>query len=214
MCAGFSLDDILKLVQMLFYVATPLIALYGLRSWKHELRGRTEYEVATNVLAGAYRIRDAIKQVQTPFMTPSEWIGRQKKEPESEHETLIYNTFYAFSNRINVVRDAVRDWYPHVVRSEALFGDDAKKATEALAKVANKLWIAIEMWHKEEIRSRTDEGRFTSLYNIMYGIDPSQHPDLPEEARNDNGFHAEFREVMSRIENIFEPHLERGRRRS
>lgn len=110
MCASFSIDDLLKMVQIFFYIATPVIASYGLLSWRRELERRARHEVATNVLAGAYRIRDAIKQVQAPFMTPRELAGREKREPETEHEAVIYNSFYAFNSRFSVVREAVREW--------------------------------------------------------------------------------------------------------
>ncbi len=211
MCAGVSLDDVLKLVQVLFYLATPIIAVYGLRSWRSELRGGAEYKVATDVLAGAYRIRDAIKHVQTPLMTPGEWASREKKESETEPQTVVYNSFYAFNHRFEVVREAVTDWYPHVIRAEALFGTEAKKALEALAVVKNKLWVAIEMWHQHEIKSRSEYQTHDSLYNIMYGLDPSEHP---EESLKDNGFHVEFRAAMSKIEQIFKPLVERGKRRT
>lgn len=209
MCAGVSLEDVLKLFQIAFYVVTPIIAMFGLRSWKQELRGRSEYEVATNVLAGAYRLRDAIKQIQAPFMASSEWAGRPKQEGETEQQASVYNSFYAFSNRYAVVREAVTSWYPHVVRGEALFGPDAKTATEALAKVANKLWVSIEMWHRNELRHRGREEGYSSFYNIMYGIDPAEHPDIPDEQRKDNGFHAEFKSAMSRLEEVFRSHLVR-----
>jgi hypothetical protein len=52
------------------------------------------------------------------------------------------------------------------------------------------------------------------MYNIIYGIDPSEHPDLPVEARKDNGFHADLKTAMSSIEQIFKPYVEREKRRT
>jgi hypothetical protein len=212
-CAGIDLDDALKLAQIAFYLATPIIAAYGLVSWKSELRGRAEYEVATNVLAGAYRVRDAIRQVQSPFMTPREWTARERREGESEHDTQTYNSFYAFANRFGLVRDAIKDWYPHVVRGEALFETAAKRATDSLAKMANKLWVAIEMWHQHEIKTHGRDEGLISLYNIMYGIDPAEHSDIPEDKRTDNGFHADFKAALAEVERVYRPHVARRKSR-
>lgn len=101
-----------------------------------------------------------------------------------------------------------------MIRSEALFADEGKRATAALAKVANKLWIAIEMWHQHEIKSRLGEERLTPVYNIMYGVDPSENDGIPEAARKDNGFHAEFKAALLGIEKAFRPHVDRGKRRN
>jgi hypothetical protein len=211
MCAGVSLDDVLKLVQVVFYVVSPFIALYGLRSWRRELQGRSEHEVATEILAGAYRIRDAIKDVQAPFMTPREWASRERKQSESEFATETYNSFYAYSNRYQGVRDAISAWHPHVVRAEALFGAEAKAAMTSLAKLCNKLWFAIEMWHQNEIRTEGRGQKMGSLYNIMLGINRSEHPELPAEESKDNGFHDELFGALARIDALFIPHV-RGHR--
>jgi hypothetical protein len=48
------------LAAPIFYLATIIIAIIGLFKWKKELRGRTRYEIAIDVIVGAYRIRDAI----------------------------------------------------------------------------------------------------------------------------------------------------------
>ena len=37
-----------------------------------------------------------------------------------------------------------------------------------------------------------------SFENIMHGLDPAEHLDIPPDVRNDQNFHKEFREAIER----------------
>lgn len=64
-------------VEIAFYVVTGSVVVLGLRSWRRELKGRARYEVAKNIIAGAYRVRDAIDNTRAFMMTPAEWADRE-----------------------------------------------------------------------------------------------------------------------------------------
>jgi hypothetical protein len=66
-----------------------VVALLGLRTWKKQLKGRTDYELARRLLKSAYAVRDALQIVRhlefTRFrgrlttwavMPPLGWTGR------------------------------------------------------------------------------------------------------------------------------------------
>jgi len=62
-------------------VATPFAiwaALLGLRTWRHQLKGNAEYELARRYLRGVYRVRDAIRLIRAPLM----WLN----EPQAEEK--------------------------------------------------------------------------------------------------------------------------------
>lgn len=48
------------------------VAIYGLISWKRQLKGKTEYELARRVLRAVYRLRDAIRGIRNPLQSTGE----------------------------------------------------------------------------------------------------------------------------------------------
>ena len=52
-------------------VAGVIIAGIGLRTWRHELRGRVEYDLARDVLRGVFELRDEIQRIRYVFSSES-----------------------------------------------------------------------------------------------------------------------------------------------
>ena len=49
------------------------VAIVGLRAWQHQLKGKTEYELARRLLRAVYRVRDEIHNVRNPAIMPGEF---------------------------------------------------------------------------------------------------------------------------------------------
>ena len=184
------------MIELLFYLATGIAVIIGLWSWKKELKGRTRYEAAKNVIAGAYRVRDAINNARAPLMVPAEWENREQVTFESEKEQQARNSFYGYTKRYERVVEALSQWYPAVVEAEALFQDQARKILESLYHSAQKLKTAIEIVHQDllnPMKCNDMESYQKSLQqfrNIVFGF----HSGLAKEKGNsvdlydDDGF--------------------------
>jgi hypothetical protein len=57
------------LVGAVSALAGAIIAGIGLRTWRHELRGRVEYDLARRVLKGVLELRNEIQQIRNVFST-------------------------------------------------------------------------------------------------------------------------------------------------
>lgn len=137
-----------NIAQAIFGIATPAIAWIGLQKWRAELKGKTEHEVAKNILVGAYRIRDEIEFAQNdrpPNTTQNDsspmgavYIGTTGYVNASPETLLV-----AWSRtRFAKVQSALSDWYPSVVEAEAIFGKEAKYAIDNLQDCYKKLDVA------------------------------------------------------------------------
>ena len=58
-----AIKDVLIGLSALF---AAIFAYMGLTTWRKELKGKSEYQIAKDVLKSVYRVRDAFKQVRHP----------------------------------------------------------------------------------------------------------------------------------------------------
>lgn len=65
----------------LFTLLTVGIAFVGLRTWRNQLHGTNEYQLAKKILLDVYRLREALNFVRYPFMSSSEADPVQKDIP-------------------------------------------------------------------------------------------------------------------------------------
>ncbi|OQY20711.1 MAG: hypothetical protein B6I35_10155, partial [Anaerolineaceae bacterium 4572_32.2] len=70
-------------VTILAALVAATVAIMGLRTWRKQLRGKTEYELARRLLRSVYRVRDAIRIVRNPFISSAETV-QSMREAESE----------------------------------------------------------------------------------------------------------------------------------
>ena len=91
-------------------ITAAVVAVKGLRAWKKQLRGKTDYELARRCLKAVYRVRDAIRMVRNPLQSSEEIAVAVKEEGPSVPQYLSddYKTQQAiFSFRLKRANEAV-----------------------------------------------------------------------------------------------------------
>jgi hypothetical protein len=141
------LEVIRNIVQIVFQLTASCVAVIGLSSWIVQLRGKTEYEVSKNVIAGAYRIRDEIKRCQHPLLNPDEWKERQPIEGETQEQRSAKEKWFALNKRYQKVISEINAWYPVRVEAEILFGEEARQVIDSLTICCIQLQEAIDKYH-------------------------------------------------------------------
>lgn len=102
--------------DVLIAVATIIILLLGLREWKKQLKGKTEYELSIRLLRATYRIRDAIQEVRNIYS------GDSYKE--------IWK----------LVSDEYLDLDIEIIESEILWGKEIHEIVKPLKKCIRNLY--------------------------------------------------------------------------
>src|SRR5689334_8252445 len=71
-----DLKDVVSLVRDILTCCAALfaagIAFLGLRTWRAQLKGKTEFELAQRLLQSVYKVRQAIAVVRHPWMSVAE----------------------------------------------------------------------------------------------------------------------------------------------
>ena len=197
-------DRIVKVFELIFYIVTSAGIISGVRGWLSQIKGKNRYECAKNMIAGAYRIRDQIEHVRSPFMSAAEWVDRKADANEAPSEKFARVSYYAYRRRLSRVSDALNLWLPTVTEAEALFGKEARDEAGKLEHVVAKLSSAIEMYHQLLTHEHRDDKLYRVLENTIYGV----HPGIAKEHNtaedvDDDGFQASLDEAIRSIREYF-----------
>jgi hypothetical protein len=74
-------------------IVAVIIAWRGLATWKHELKGKSEYETAKQVLKAVYKVREAFLIARSPWIL----YGKQNNINDKSRcatQKLDYNSSY------------------------------------------------------------------------------------------------------------------------
>ena len=185
-------------------MTTATVAVVGLKSWSHELRGRTEFEAARNLMRATYRFRDEIQNSRAPFIAagefPSEYPGPQNATSDQEARAWSY----VYKNRWELVREALQELETYVLEGEALWGGEIRIKADELRQCARELQVAMEAiiddkaQRGENFRTDRDFGKtMRSTAHASRGDDS-------------NAFNKRMMAAVNAIEDIIRPHLHRG----
>jgi len=163
-----TLSDIEHVTVTVAAAVTAIAAWWGVTAWRRQLRGQTEYEVARIALRAAYRVRDALGMVRSPFMSSGEQAAAlaeidpvvKESEPSST-DARARGLAAAYQVRWRTVASALSDLDLARVEAEAMWGLEAAQCFVDLRSCARELNAALFMYlrHEQEqysLRPRSD----------------------------------------------------------
>lgn len=188
------------------------VAVVGLRTWRAQLRGKTEYELARRLLRGVFEIRDQVASVRNPFVSGEEMAAAFKEagvEPKDGDVMRDKRTSgFVYQQRWKGLSKALSDARVDILEAEVLWGEPVREADKALRHCVAKLSVSLSMY----LRAMNDErtqfqlgDEFQKHMNIAYQIsdDPAVDP-----------FTGEVSDAVKRFETLLRPHLTLGLRSS
>jgi len=182
---------------------TAMAAIYGLRNWSIELRGKADFDVARNLMKTTYKVREELAASRGPMIVFSEFPENYTGTTASaEVEASAYN--HVFKNRWEPVSKSLVELDSHLLEAEALWGSEVKQRVDALKKCAREVVIAMEMI----VRDKAERGE-----NFRANLDfAKEMNDKVFASRSDNGnlMNIRIRDAVNEIENIVRPHLQRN----
>lgn len=143
-------------------IIATCLAVYGLREWKRQLKGRTDYEIARRYLRASLKVRDAIKYVRNPFIPIGEMQTALKEHGFNvdEYNNNQKTNRAVYSIRWKKVSDALTELEAELLEAEVSWGKDAVIAQEQLDSCVRRLLVAITMF----LRGLGDEKQDKIIY--------------------------------------------------
>lgn len=196
-------------------MGTMVAAFLGLSTWRAQLHGGSDFELARRLLAAVYRMRNAIQRARSPLISAFEYADRPGRPPdESPFDVKLSSEDYAqvFERRYKPLDDARAELDALLLEAEALWGKAIAQPVTALRSITHELYGAVgqfveEMkggddpspWGKEE-RARRLALRYR-LREILFWR------STPEDL-----FAAELQSTVEKFEAIARNHLPRAER--
>lgn len=180
----------LEAVNTVAIVTGAIVAIVGVNTWKKELAGKVEYELARRYLKSVYKVREAIKFVRNPFI-PVDEISIALKESgleEADYSDHERSNRAVYSKRWKKVTEASTDLNVELIEAEVSWGKEAVEVSKGLTDQVNKLFVALKMFL--EVREiKHDRG-------IIYeGYDAN------------DVFNQDLEKAIKKIESYVRPHL-------
>lgn len=185
-----KLQVIKDLVTILATCIATWIAITGIKAWKKQLKGKTEYEISRRYLKAVYRVRDSIKYVRNPFVPVEEIMSSLKKNGLSE---LDYNdnkktNRAVYSERWKKVIEAASDLDVELLDVEVSWGKEAIEIKSKLQECITNLFVNLKIFLEEN-----DYGNDVrdSIYSVGEGDE----------------FNKKLNDAVREIEDYLRPHL-------
>lgn len=183
---------------------TGTAAIVGLKSWSRELRGKTEFEAARNLIKTTYKVRDEIRYCRSPLISagefPPDYPG-PGQGVSARQEAQAWN--HVYGRRWEPVRQALQDLETHALEAEALWGGEIRQKVDQLRQCASELQVAIEAVIEDKAQGGETFKADRNFGKSMRGIVAASHSDAT------NPLSKKIQATIDGIENEVRPHLRR-----
>ena len=187
-------------------MVTALIASYvaivGLYTWKAQLKGKENYDLARRCLRSLYLIRDAFDFFRHPYMSPSEIYTALKEyypdalENISRPGNRANETDAVLKTRWRKIQEAYSTYHVEVIEAEALWGEDVKAVMEKIRPIVSQIYGAMDLY----IQDLYSNGRVLGDARTRYEAIVFKQPE-------DDELKMEIDGTVKEIENIIRPYL-------
>lgn len=197
------LKDIITIASL---ITAGIVAIKGLRTWRHQLRGTADYELAKRILKATYRLRDALQTVRNPLIPAGEIDSAIKemqidiKSPEERFGKAVIGAVY--QQRWKYVQECYQALEVEALEAETLWGPGAREAILAIRENVNSLLAALHLYLRDEMqphghRILDDAGR-ESVERIVFSMSSNPAEDK---------YLGKLEAAIGQIEKIVRPRL-------
>lgn len=196
-----------SIVTALAAAVGAAVAVAGLFTWRKQLRGKTEWELARRLLRKVYELRGAIDMVRNPMMFGGEIAAafEDAGEPAPEPEKMVEDERrdrVVFQKRWSALRDVYSDLMVEALEAEVLWGQEARDALAPLKECVAELFSAIQMhlYYQQDRSSwqgTPDPERVHEVRMKVYATG-GERDELGRQVT----------EAVDRMEDFLRPHLE------
>lgn len=188
-------------------VTAAVVAVRGLSTWQHQLKGQSEYDLARRILVSVFKYRDALVSVRHPAMWANEmpYPPKEKADTMTQDQIRFYGLAEAYQARWDKVQEHRTCLYTDLIESEAIWGNDLKELFEPIFKLQHELFVRVRH-HIELMNPDTREAEKEAIRNIDEKKRDILYDDLGEEP---DEYNAELLDLISEVEGYLKPKLQR-----
>jgi len=204
MCLSPDSFSIIKdVIVSIAAIVTASIAVFGITSWRRELKGKSDFDAARRLMKSTYMLRDSISAARDPLISgyefPEDYEGALG-ETTAEDKAKAY--FHVFNNRWKPIIEALQEFDTAALEAEAIWGAEIKVKTNTFRKTLNKLQASKQMHVQNMLHDNNylDENMAQTIHRDLFDT-----VRMGEENQLSNDIEA----AIKAIEEEARPHLKR-----
>lgn len=144
------IKDIISIVVPILGV---WIAYSGLKTWKKQLKGTTEFELARRILKSTYGVREAIRFFRAFYKFIKAYIPLEG-EILSPEEQQYRQTKTDWLERVERITKELQTFEVNRLEAEVLWGQESSEVLSKLSIFCNRLFVYLKI-HLDDINPET-----------------------------------------------------------
>lgn len=155
--------ELATIAQAFSVFAACWAIISGIGAWKREFIGKRQIELAEQVLAKFFEIRDAVSFIRNPFSHNDEGSTRQRGDHETPEQTQLLNRGYIVVERYAKKESAFAEFNTLKYRFMASFGTETEEIFVETNRVLNSIFVSAQMlathyWQRQgRVQMEADE---------------------------------------------------------
>lgn len=188
--------ELLEIVKAIDVMVASVVALYGIISWKKELRWKRKFELAEETLALFYEVRDIIIYMRMSASNEQEGTSRTPVEGELPFQKEARDSAFILIERYQKSQEAFNRLHALRYRFMAVFEISSSEPFDELRQIINRLILSARrlsrLWSRLELAVDKD--------------DPEQQNRINKIREEEKIFweHSEGDEINSRLNDVIE----------
>lgn len=156
------MDTLVQIGQAIAIIAACWAIISGVGAWKREFIGKRKIELAEEVLATFFEIKDVIATIRNPFSSNSESKSREKGEHETKEESELLDRGYIVFERYEAHKEAFVKFNTLKYRFMASFGPETEDIFTDCNKILNSIFISARQlakhyWQRQGLALMKDD---------------------------------------------------------
>jgi hypothetical protein len=191
------IEIILKYLEPIAIIVASGATVYALTSWRREIKGKREYEVAEETLCLFYEAADKIRDIRCPYISSEEVKDDNENPFYAEVIFVRLRNHNAFFNKFNIVKN----------RFIANFGSENKGPFDDLVNIIADIRIAANgicsLW-----QANKNEPKNSALHK-KYGEALEKYLPVIQAGENPDPINERVEKMISKAEYICRPKMGR-----
>jgi hypothetical protein len=200
-----GLDALQKVSASIAALTAAYVGYHGLKAWRIQLHGKTEYDLARRLLRAVFRVRDQIAFVRNPFVPVGEVLEAYKaagvdttdldlSRDDRRRDELVYQ------QRMLPLASALSDLSVEILEGEVLWGPSVRTYETQLRQVVGELSGSLHLYIRDTHTKHRDEekamARLERTSAVVFGTGDA-----------DDAFYQKVVAIVAGFEALLVPHL-------
>jgi len=207
MSIGETVSLVKDAIPAIAAVLTTAFAIWGLNSWRRELKGRAQFDVARSLIKATYQVREALQNCRSRLIThgesPEWYRGALAKQPHT-HEEEAEAWSFIYRRRWEPVSKTLQEFDSSTLEAEVLWGSTIRQRTDELRQRVRNLYVHIEAFVGNAARGGQDfeiDQKFGERVRGTVSASPSDR---------ENELTQQIASAVQSIETAVRPHMRRA----